>query len=83
MNLAKVSTNGQITIPVEIRTLLGLKSGDKMLFFQNAQGEIVVDNASREALRKAQAAFAGAANDMGITDESDIQSLVDEVRYGK
>ena len=67
MNLAKVSTNGQITIPVEIRRLLGLKSGDKMLFFQNAQGEIVVDNASREALRKAQAAFAGAAKDMGIT----------------
>ena len=83
MNLAKVSTNGQITIPIEVRRLLGLKSGDKMLFFQNAQGEIVVDNASREAIRKAQAAFADAAKDMGISDESDIQALVDEVRYGR
>ena len=28
MNLAKISANGQITVPVEIRRLLGLKSGD-------------------------------------------------------
>ena len=29
MNVAKVSTNGQITVPVEIRRSLKLKSGDK------------------------------------------------------
>ncbi len=29
MNLAKVSSNGQITVPIEIRRKLGLKSGDK------------------------------------------------------
>ena len=40
MNLAKISANGQITVPVEIRRQLGLKSGDKMLFFQNQNGEI-------------------------------------------
>ena len=34
MNLAKISSNGQITVPVEIRRLLGLKSGDKILFLQ-------------------------------------------------
>jgi toxin-antitoxin system, antitoxin component, abrB famil len=32
MNLAKISANGQITIPIEIRKHLGLKSGDKILF---------------------------------------------------
>ena len=55
MNLAKISANGQITVPVEIRRLLGLKSGDKILFLQNQDGEIVVKNASSKALRKAQA----------------------------
>ena len=35
MNLAKISSNGQITVPVEIRRRLGLKAGDKILFFQN------------------------------------------------
>lgn len=83
MNLAKVSVNGQITVPVEIRRLLGLKSGDKILFFQKQDGEIVVSNASSKAIRKAQAAFAGAAEAMGVYSEDDIQTLVDEVRYGK
>ena len=83
MNLAKISANGQITVPVEIRRLLGLKSGDKILFFQKQDGEIVISNASSKAIRKAQAAFAGAADEMGVYSEDDIQALVDEVRYGK
>lgn len=83
MSLAKISANGQITVPVEIRRLLGLKSGDKMLFFQKQDGEIVVRNASSEAIRKAQTAFNGAAEAIGIYSEDDIQALVDEVRYGE
>ncbi|MCC8141781.1 MAG: AbrB/MazE/SpoVT family DNA-binding domain-containing protein [Lachnospiraceae bacterium] len=46
MNLAKVSANGQITVPVEIRRALGLQSGDKVLFWSNQDGEIVLKNAS-------------------------------------
>lgn len=81
MNLAKISSNGQITVPIEIRRLLDLKSGDKILFFQKQDGEIVISNASSKAIRKAQAAFSGAAEAMGISNEDDIQALVDEVRY--
>ena len=83
MNLAKISSNGQITIPVEIRRLLGLKSGDKILFFQNQDREIVVSNASAQAIRRAQAAFAGAAETMDLSGEDNVQALVDEVRYGR
>lgn len=83
MNLAKVSANGQITVPVEIRRLLGLRSGDKILFFQKQDGEIVVSNASSQAIRKAQSAFAGSAEAMGVTSEEDIQALIDEIRCGK
>ncbi|MDY3746931.1 MAG: AbrB/MazE/SpoVT family DNA-binding domain-containing protein [Lachnospiraceae bacterium] len=83
MNLAKISSNGQITVPVEIRRLLGLKSGDKILFLQKQNGEIVVSNASAQAIRKAQAAFSGVAEEMGVYNEDDIQALVDEIRYGK
>ena len=83
MNLAKISANGQITVPVEIRRLLGLKSGDKILFFQKQDGEVVMSNASTQAIHKAQAAFADAAETMGLTNEEDVQALVDEVRYGK
>ncbi len=83
MNLAKISSNGQITIPVEIRRLLGLKSGDKILFFRKRNGEIVISNASAQAIRRAQAAFAGAAETIGLSGEDDVQALVDEVRYGR
>ena len=83
MNLAKLSANGQITVPVEIRRQLGLKSGDKILFLQKKNGEIVVSNASAAAIRKAQDAFAGVAEAMGVSSEEDIQALIDEVRCGK
>ena len=83
VNLAKLSANGQITVPAEIRRLLGLKSGDKILFFQNQDGEVVLSNASATAIRKAQAAFAGLAEELGVADEDVVQGLVDEVRYGK
>ena len=56
MNLANTRSS-VITVPVEIRRQLGLKSGDKILFFQNKNGEIVVSNASAAAIRKAQTAL--------------------------
>ena len=83
MNLAKISANGKITIPVEIRRLLGLKSGDKILFFQKPNGEVVINNASAQAIYKAQKAFEGVAEEIGVYTDDDVQALVDEVRYGK
>lgn len=83
MNLAKISSNGQITIPMEIRKLLDLKSGDKVLFLQNKDGEIIITNASAKAIYKAQSVFADAAKELDLKDEYDVQKLVDEVRYDK
>ena len=82
MNLAKISSNGQITVPIEIRRLLGLKSGDKILFIQNDSGEVILSNASAKAIRKAQSAFSDAANVLGVTNDDDIQRMVDEIRKG-
>ncbi len=82
MNLAKISSNGQITVPIEIRRKLSLKTGDKILFYQNEAGDIILSNASAQALRKAQLAFAGAAAEMGVQSEEDVQALVNELRYG-
>lgn len=80
MNLAKLSANGQITVPVEVRRRLRLVPGDKVLFIEKPNGEVVVANAALSALVDAQQAFAGAADDFGVTDEEDVQALVDEVR---
>jgi len=83
MNLARISSNGQITLPTEIQQTLGLRAGDKVLFFQKQNGEVVLSNASARAIQKAQVAFSEAAKDMDVYSEDDIQALVDEVRYGR
>ena len=83
MNLAKISANGQLTLPIEICRHLGVKSGDKVLFYEKPNGEIVVSNASAMAIGKAQTALQGAAEAMGVYNDEDAQALADEVRYGK
>ncbi len=83
MNLAKISANGQITVPIEIRRQLNAKAGDKILFLQKPDGEITLHNASEQAIYKAQKAFDGLADQLGVKDDEDVQALVDEVRYGR
>ena len=83
MNLAKLSSNGQITVPVEVRRRLHLVPGDKVLFLEKANGEVVVVKAELAAVTHAQEEFAGAARDFGVTDEGDVQALVDEIRGGR
>ena len=77
MNLAKISANGQITVPVEIRRALKLKEGDKMLFFQKENGEIVVNNTSLVAIQEAQEAVKG-----NTYSEEEILSDIMKLRYG-
>jgi AbrB family looped-hinge helix DNA binding protein len=83
MNLAKVSANGQVTVPVEIRRKLDLKEGDKIIFFERSNGEVVINNASATAIINAQKAFKGADKDFNVNSEEDVQRLVDDVRYGE
>ncbi len=78
MNLAKISTNGQITLPLEIRKKLSLKAGDKVLFLQKSNGEIVIQNSSRLSIRETQQSF----GDVTVSDE-DILKEVLNIRYGK
>ncbi|MCL2197617.1 MAG: AbrB/MazE/SpoVT family DNA-binding domain-containing protein [Defluviitaleaceae bacterium] len=77
MNLARVSNNGQITVPVEIRRALNVKAGDKILFFRKENGEITVQNTNITAIKEAQTAVMG-------SDYSEDEILTDvmELRYG-
>ena len=80
MNLAKLSANGQITVPVEVRRHLHLVPGDKVLFVEKPNGEVVVAKAVLSALGQARVAFGGAAEDFGVRDEGEVQALVDDIR---
>ncbi|MBO5560595.1 MAG: AbrB/MazE/SpoVT family DNA-binding domain-containing protein [Firmicutes bacterium] len=79
MELAKVTSKGQITIPISIRKQLGVKDGDKVLFV-NDGNKIVIMNASVGALLSAQKEFTGTAEELGIENEQDIVNMVKEVR---
>ncbi|MCL1862760.1 MAG: AbrB/MazE/SpoVT family DNA-binding domain-containing protein [Defluviitaleaceae bacterium] len=75
MNLARVSNNGQITVPVEIRRALKIRAGDKLLFFRKDNGEIVVQNPNISAIAEAQIAVTGSnySEDEILTDVMNLR----------
>lgn len=79
MELAKITSKGQITIPKEIRRKLGVKDGDKVLFVEEG-GRIIMMNSSMQALRDIQKAFVGAAEEAGLKDEQDVVSMIKALR---
>lgn len=78
MELAKVTSKGQVTIPIEIRKKLGIKNGDKILFVEES-GRIYMMNSSMDALLEAQKAFAGEAERLGLKDD-DVMAMIKEIR---
>ncbi len=47
---AKLTSKGQILIPLEIRKELGVKAGDTISFGKNSDGEIVLRVSRKESL---------------------------------
>ena len=77
MNLAKVSPNGQITVPIEIRRKLKIKEGDKIIFLERPGGEIVLQNSSIFVLRQVQRKLSGSE----ASEDAILQEVMD-IRYG-
>ena len=46
MELAKVTSRGQITLPLAIRRKLDVKEGGKVVFYEE-NGRIVIENAAK------------------------------------
>ena len=79
MELAKVTSKGQITIPIEIRKKLGIKIGYKILFVEES-GRVYMMNSSMDALREAQRSFAGEAERLGLKDDDDVMEMIKSLR---
>src|SRR5690554_1011410 len=79
MELAKISSKGQITIPIEIRKKLNLKEGDKVLFVEEGDN-IFVLNASLFALKEIQQNMKGEAEKQGFSSEEDANKYVEKIR---
>jgi AbrB family looped-hinge helix DNA binding protein len=79
MELATVTSKGQITIPVAIRRELGLREGSKVLFFNKGE-DIVIQNSVALALKKAQEEFATEAAALGLETDDDVIQMIKEFR---
>lgn len=76
---AKVMSKGQITIPKDVRTVLGVSNGDRVTFVVEGNNVRIV-NSAIYAMQMLQDAMEGEAEKAGLNTEEDIMALVKEVR---
>jgi len=80
MEVARLTTKGQITIPIGIRKKLNVKEGDKILFLEEDNGRIYFENAALLAFSRIQTAMSGEAEKAGFNSEQELQDYAKEIR---
>ena len=76
---AKVMAKGQITIPKDIREVLGVSNGDRITFIVEGNTVRMV-NSAIYAMQMLQQEMAGEASRTNLTSEADVMRLVEELR---
>ncbi len=76
---AKVMSKGQVTIPKDVREVLGVSNGDRVTFIVEGNTVRMV-NSAVYAMQMLQFQMQGEAEKAGLTSEEDILALVKEVR---
>ncbi|MBR3225900.1 MAG: AbrB/MazE/SpoVT family DNA-binding domain-containing protein [Atopobiaceae bacterium] len=80
LEMSTISSKGQITIPASVRSAIGVRAGDKVLFVRRDDGSISLFNQNMMAMHVAMDAFEGAAEEAGLQDEEDLAAIVREAR---
>ena len=76
---AKVMAKGQVTIPKDIRELLGVSNGDRVSFIVEGKTVRLV-NSAVYAMQVLQNEMRGKAERTGLTSDEDIAELVRNLR---
>ena len=79
MEIAKLSSKGQITIPINIREKLQLKTGDKIVI-QEENGRFYFDNAALVSFTRAEDSFKGTTKDAEFDSEETMQDYMLDIR---
>jgi len=82
MELAKLTSKGQITIPRDVREKMNLKTGDKILFFEE-NDRFFLQNSNSVVLSEFQKAMAGAAKEAGFKSPNDVMNYIKQLRKSK
>lgn len=76
---AKVMSKGQVTIPKDVREVLGVSTGDRITFVVEGNTVRLV-NSAVYAMQILQAQMKGEAERAGLVSEDDIMEMVKKVR---
>ena len=79
MDNAKVMAKGQVTIPKDVRQVLGVSSGDKVTFIVEGNTVRVV-NAAVYAMQTLSQKMQGDAEKAGLSSVDDAIALVKDIR---
>ena len=82
MEMAKLSSKGQITLPKEIREKLCLKEGDKVMFIEK-EGEIIMLKSAENVINEMREAMKGEAERLGLKNIDDVVKMIKEIRKEK
>lgn len=76
---AKVMAKGQITIPKDVREILGISNGDRVTFVVE-NGNVRLINSAVYAMQILQSKMVGEAEASGLTSNDAVMDLVKEIR---
>ena len=76
---AKIMSKGQVTIPKDIREILGVSCGDRITFIVE-NGNVRMINSAVYAMQILQAQMAGEAEKIGLNTEDAVIDMVKEIR---
>ena len=76
---AKVMAKGQITIPKDVREILGISNGDRVTFVVEI-GNVRLINSAVYAMQILQSKMVGEAEASGLTSDDAVMDLVKEIR---
>ena len=78
---AKVMAKGQITIPKDVRDVLGVSNGDRVTFIVEGNTVRIV-NSAVYAMQALQNELKGEAERTGLSCDDAVMELVNELRNG-
>jgi AbrB family looped-hinge helix DNA binding protein len=79
MEIVKVTSRGQITIPQDIRQKMNLKKGDKIIFFEE-DGKYYLQNSNSTPLKIIQKEMEGEAEMVGFNNPDDVTNYIKNIR---
>ena len=76
---AKIMAKGQVTIPKDVRTVLGVNNGDRVTFV--VEGNMVrLVNSAVYAMQMLQNQMKGEAEASGLMSDDDVMAMIEDMR---